>query len=309
MRRERYLAGLASAISRWPRVFLVAGIVLAIAAGIYTAHSLEFKTSRNDLIGRDSEYWRLYSEYAREFRSEEDYIVVVEGNRPEENRRAVDVLVAALLSPTNNTDTVAQNFTTEDIFYRVDYDALKPWFLYYLSVDDLKQIRDSIKDFKQLVAILQHNPKLHTFFDSMNLMLQQMSNAPATQRRQMEAFLPTISAIVTQMAEFEGQPQGSELLSPWASAFFSQEMMSEAEQQMKWKGYQAFRAGKMYVVLIHPRGNGDGPVPHEATNPKLNRILTEERRQFPHLQINLTGEPVLDYDEMLSSQRDATHAA
>src|SRR2546422_8966541 len=102
MRRERYLAGLASAISRWPWVFLVTGVVLAAAAGIYTAHSLEFKTSRNDLIGRDSEYWRLYSEYAREFRAEEDYIVVVEGNRPEENRQAVDALVASLAAPANN---------------------------------------------------------------------------------------------------------------------------------------------------------------------------------------------------------------
>src|SRR5437870_6362004 len=165
--RRRYLTGLSSAICHRPWLFVLGGVLLAVAAAIYTARALEFKTSRNDLIGRDSEYWRLYSEYAREFRSEEDYIVVVESDQPARNRAAIDALGQALLVPENNPNpvdsAVAQQFTAADLFYRVDYDALKRWFLYYLSVDDLKQIRDSVKDFKQLVDILQHEPKLHTF--------------------------------------------------------------------------------------------------------------------------------------------------
>ena len=312
MRRERYLAGLANAIARWPWAFLLAGVLLSVAAGLFTWRKLEFKTSRNDLIGRDSEYWRLFSAYAKEFTSEEDYIIVVESDRPEENRKAVDVLVKSLLSSANNHNPAdapgAQNFIADDVFYRVDYDALKPWFLYYLPANDLKQIRDSIKDFKQLVAILQHKPKLHTFFDSMNQMLQQMSGASETQRRQMESFLPTIVAIVNQMADDRGQSQNSELLSPWANAFFSEQMMSEAEEQMRWEGYQTFRKGQMFIVLIHPRAGDEGITPYGATIPKLNRILDEERHQFPNLKINLTGEPVLDYDEMLWSQRDALRA-
>jgi uncharacterized protein len=314
MRRQRYLTGLAAAIGRRPWAFLIAGIVLAVVAGVYTWRSLEFKTSRNDLIGRDSEYWRLYSEFAREFRSEEDYIVVVESDRPERNKLAVDALTQTLLAPANNPsaqdEPAAQTFQPDDVFYRVDFEALKPWFLYYLSVDDLTQIRDSVKDFKQLVAVLQQNPRLDTFFDSMNQMLQQMETAPAAQRRQMEAFLPTISAIVRQMATFDGVKPGDALLSPWASAFFSEEMLGEAEQQMRWQGYQTFRNGKMFIVLVHPRGPGEGGAnaPHDATIPKLHRIIRKVRQQFPDLKINLTGESVLDYDEMLWSQRDATKA-
>src|SRR5438045_9454976 len=102
MRRERYLAGLATVISRWPLFILIPGILIAAAAGWHAYRHLEFKTSRNDLIGRDSEYWRSYSEYAREFQAEEDYIVVVESDKPERNRAAVDALVSALLDPDNN---------------------------------------------------------------------------------------------------------------------------------------------------------------------------------------------------------------
>jgi hypothetical protein len=310
--QRRFLTGLAGFICRWPWLFVVGGVVLAVLSGIYAARRLEFKTSRNDLIGRDSEYWRLYSEYAREFRAEEDYIVLIESDQPRCNKTGVDAVVQALLSRRNNphpSDAAeAQQFVPEDVFYRVDFNAMKPWFLYYLSVDDLNQIRDSIKDFKQLLAILQHNPKLSTFFDSMNQMLQQMATAPEAQRRQMEAFVPTITGIVRQMGDLQGQEEKNELLSPWASAFFSADMVGEAEQQMQWQGYQTFQHGKMFVVLIHPRAGTDAGITHDATIPKVRRIIAEVRQQFPDLRISLTGEPVLDYDEMMESQRDATKA-
>ena len=311
--RRSFLRGLADFICRWPLAFVLAGVALAIAASVYTARHLEFRTSRNDLIGRDSEYWRLYSAYAHEFRAEEDYIVLVESGDPQRNRKVIDSLVATLLSPTNNPapgdSPAAQLFTPDDLYYRVDYDALKRWFLYYLSIDDLKQIRDSIKDFKQLVAILQHRPKLDTFFDSMNRMLWQMEGAPESERQQMEAFLPTVTAIVAQMGTFNSGAEENALLSPWANAFFSTEMLGEAEQQMRWQGYQTFRNGQMFLLLIHPRvDGGNAAALHEATIPKLRRILTEARKRFPDAKINLTGEPVLDFDEMRQSQNDATKA-
>jgi hypothetical protein len=289
------------------------GIALAIVSGVYTARRLEFKTSRNDLIGRDSEYWRLYSEYAREFHAEEDYILVVESGQPTRNRAVIDALATTLLSPTNNPSagdaTGAQLFAREDLYYRVNLDKLKPWFLYYLSIDDLKQILSSIKDFKQLVAILEHRPKLDTFFDSMNRMLWEMDRSSETQRRQMEAFLPTVSAIVGQMSTVKTNNEAGGLLSPWASAFFSTDMVSQAEEQMQWQGYQTFRKGQMFLLLVHPRvENGTAEALHEVTIPKLRRIMAQVQTQFPDVKINLTGEPVLDYDEMLQSQNDATKA-
>jgi hopanoid biosynthesis associated RND transporter like protein HpnN len=292
---------------------LVAGVVLAGVSTFYTIRCLEFKTSQNDLIGRDSDYWRLYSEYSREFRSEEDYIIVAESDQPLQNRAAIDALVSRLLSSTNNPgpgdSPVTQSFTQDDLFYRTDINALKKWFLYYLSIDDLKQIEGSLKDFKQLLAILQHRPKLDEFFDSMNRMLMQMDVAPEAERKQIEAFVPTVTAIVGQMGQFNGQEAGDALLSPWASAFFSPEMLGEAQEELRWQGYQTFRKGKMFLLLIHPRlGKETADEHHAATIPKLRRIMEEVRGQFPGVGINLTGEPVLDYDEMLQSQSDATKA-
>lgn len=309
--RRKFLGRLAEWICRWPWPFVWGGVALALAAGAYAALRLEFKTSRNDLIGRDSEYWRLYSEYAREFRAEEDYIVVVESDQPARNRTAVDALVAALLAPANNPapgdHRAAQLFQPADVFYRVDLEPLQRWFLYYLSEAELRQIRDAVKDFKQLVAILQQEPRLDTFYGTMNRMLQQMESAPPAERRQMEAFLPTITAITAQLAEPPAEKWA--LLSSWASAFFNEDKLVAAEQEMRWQGYQVFRQGEMFIVLIHPEAaNPGGEVTHDATIPKLRRILAATQAQFPDVAINLTGEPVLDYDEMRVSQVDATKA-
>jgi len=303
-------------VTQRPRWFVALGVFVAACAGLYAARCLQFKTSRNDLIGRDSEYWRLFSEYTREFRDEEDYLLVVESPLPHRNRQAVDALVKALLSPQNNPhpddDKQAQLFTEEDVFYRVNFDALQRRFLYFLSTNELTEIHRSIKEFKQLVAVLQARPELPGFFDAMNQMLQQMATAPPPQRQRMAEFLPTVTSIVHQMADFQGANAEAAFLSPWASAFFSEEMVKEAEQQMQWQGYHVFNKGHTFIVLVHPRAPSDAPpqtpAPHEATVAKLRRILRETQTRFPDVRIGLTGEPVLDLDEMDQSQRDATWA-
>ncbi len=312
--RRRIFNALANAICRWPWLFVAAGVALAAGAATYAARHLDFQTGRTGLIGRESEYWRLFSEYAREFHSEEDFIIVVESDRPERNQAVVDAFADALLSPANNPGaedkSAAQQFTADDVFYRVDFDAMQRWFLYYLSVNDLTRIRDSLKDFKQLVDILQRRPKLDEFFDAMIQMLATMETAPEADRRNMESFLPTITGIVRQMNEFQGNGAKDQLLSPWAGAFFSEEMVGEAEQQMKWHGYQTFRDGRMFIMLIHPRAYDNISVPQEdaATTLKLQRIIADVQRQFSDVRIGLTGEPVLNSDEMRLSQRDAERA-
>ena len=240
---------------------------------------------------------------------------MVESAKPNLNRAAVDNLVKEFLAPGNNPNPAdspqAQLFLPEDVFARVNFDPLKQWFLYYLSTNDLVQIRDSLKDFNQLVAILQHNPKLATFFNSMDLMLGQMEGSTGKQRASMAAFVPTITGIVKQMAAYDPSEEKWQLLSPWANAFFSEEMVGEAEQQMKWQGYHVFKNGQMYILLIHPRvpENTQSPTHHGATIPKLHRIIDSVRAHHPDVRISLTGEPVLDNDEMVVSIRDAVRSS
>ena len=115
---------LAETVIRRPRALILIGLLLAVVATFYAIQKLDFKTGRNDLIGRDSAYWKLYSQYAEEFHAEEDYLVVVESNRPERNRAVVDALAKQFLAARNNPakadDPMAQQFVPADEFYRED---------------------------------------------------------------------------------------------------------------------------------------------------------------------------------------------
>jgi hypothetical protein len=293
---------------------VLTALLVSLAAGIFTTQKLEYKTNRNDLIGRDTAYWRLYHEYVDEFRSEEDYLVMVESDNPARNREAVDHLRSALLAKDNNphpTDSgYAQQFMPPDVFARVNFDAIRPWFLYYLSNKELHQIRDSVHEFRRLVSLLEANPTLVTFYDAMDQMLQQMAAASPSERERMTEFLPTITLIVNQMSNITAPHNDAGLLSPWAGAFFSDEMIREANEQMQWQGYHVFEAGQIFVTLIHPRERTTEQTRphHHETIEKIRRIIREVRPLFPDVTINLTGEPVLDHDETAVSKRDARRA-
>jgi uncharacterized protein len=307
--RQRFLSGLADLVCRWPLALLVAGVLLAVVSSLYTVRHLEFKTSQNDLIGRDSNYWRLYSEYAKEFHSEEDYVILVEGEQPERNKAAIDTLVQNLLSPQNNPhpgdDLAAQQFVADDLFYQVNLQAFQRWFLYYLGTEDL----NCLKDFPQLVFILQHQPNISGFLHVANESLMQLGMVGAERGKCTLGFLPMMTTVVEQVGDLAASTGPPEWHSPWMQAFIGPGDTERAEEQMKWQGYQTFRHGKMFLLMVHPRfEKGTAEALHEATVPKLRRIMAQVRAQIPETTIGLTGEPVLDYDEMLQSQKDATKA-
>jgi hopanoid biosynthesis associated RND transporter like protein HpnN len=268
--RGQFLAALADAICRRPWLPVTLGLALALGAGLYAVLHLDFRTSREDLIADDSAYWRAQSEYNQEFGGEDVYLFVVEGETPTRNRRVVDTVVAEL---------GRAGFPAEDIFYRADVTMLQPWFLYYMATSAVPQF------VSQFVGPLQQEAKLATFFDLTKQMLEQMATAGPDERREMEAFVPTITAVVRQL----GEP------GPWASPWM-----------MRWDGYQVFREGKTFLVMVHPR------VPagmlsadyHAATIPKLRRVLEQVRPRFSDVHVSLTGEAVLDFDEMNISQKD-----
>ena len=309
MMRRRFLNVLANVVCGRPGLLIFLGVVLAIVSGIYTVHSLEFKTSRNDLIGRDSDYWRLYSAYAKEFHSEEDYVILVEGDHPDRNKAVIDTLVQGLVSPQNNPhsgdDPNAQQFVADDLFYQVNLQAFQRWFLYYLSMEDLT----CLKDFPQLVFVLQHQPNMSSFLHVANESLMQFGMAGADRKKCILGFLPMMTTVVGQVGDLAVGTSPPEWHSPWMQAFIGPGDSDKAEEQMKWQGYQTFRHGKMFLLMIHPRiEKGTAEALHEATVPKLRRVMAEAQARFPEATIGLTGEPVLDYDETIQSQRDATKA-
>ena len=79
-------------VIRHPWATVLITVALALGAIALSAAKLGYRTSRLDLINPKSPYNRLWLDYIKEFGSEEDAIVVVEGAAQEEVTPVLDAL-------------------------------------------------------------------------------------------------------------------------------------------------------------------------------------------------------------------------
>src|SRR6266487_2644856 len=81
----RALLWLSESVYHPRRWFFYPQLLLAVVSVIYTARKLEFHTSRNDLVGGEKEYHRIYLRFKDEFPVQDDLVAVVEGESMEKN--------------------------------------------------------------------------------------------------------------------------------------------------------------------------------------------------------------------------------
>src|SRR5579859_2493597 len=75
----RLLAGLAGLGFRHPWLVLAATALSCGLALWYTAENLTYQTHRNDLIGKNKDYYKRWEQYVNEFGDDDDMVVVVRG--------------------------------------------------------------------------------------------------------------------------------------------------------------------------------------------------------------------------------------
>ncbi len=81
--------------------------------------------------------------------------------------------------------------------------------------------------------------------------------------------------------------------------------MFDAGDEAIRKTYITFASGKIFLVTAHA-------LVHELNGKAVDRmrqLIAETQREVPGLNVGLTGEPVLEQDEMAQSQKDTTKAS
>src|SRR5581483_60387 len=75
----------------------------------------------------------------------------------------------------------------------------------------------------------------------------------------------------------------------------------EAEQQV----YITFAKGRIYLVTAQARTEEL----NDAAVDRLRDLVAQTEREVPGVNVGVTGEPVLEHDEMEQSQKDSTVAS
>jgi hopanoid biosynthesis associated RND transporter like protein HpnN len=283
----RWLGRLAELVLRKPHLFVWPQLVLAAVCVGYTALNLQFDTNRDNLVGSDRLNHRNFLQFKKEFPEQDDLVVVVESDAAEQNRQFVERVGAKLEAETNL-------FT--DVFYKGDLKMMGRKALLFVPEDDLAQMQTMLRDYTPFIRQFAQTTNLTSFFEMVNTQFRTAKQEENAQNDSLINALPALRSIVAQADQSlvrAGVPP-----SPGVTALFGGG--DEAQQQI----YITFERGRIYLCTAHARRDELNPAAVE----EMRRIVEQTRAEVPGVNAGITGEPVLEHDEMEQSQRDTAMA-
>src|SRR5436190_5966875 len=284
----RLLGWLARKVLRHRPWFVYPQIVLFLVSVVYTVKYLEFDTSRSNLVGSNKKYHQNFMELKKEFPTQDDLVVVAESEDTEKNRQFVERLGARLEAETN---------LFRDVFYKGDLKMLGSKALLFVPEDDLKQLRNTLKDYRPFIERFTKTTNLLSLFTMVNTQFRTAKPEQNAENQSMVKSLPAVERIVTQATDslrYSGTAP-----SPGITALFNPG--DNADKEI----YVTFAKGRLFLVTAQ--------APREQLNAasveRLRQLVEETKAEVPGLNVGLTGEPVLEHDEMAQSQKDTIIAS
>jgi uncharacterized protein len=284
----RWLGWLAAAVCRHPRWFFWPQMFLFVACILYTVYYLQFDTSRDNLVGSNQTYHKNFLRLKKEFPQQSDLVVVVESENVEKNRQFAERIGAKLMAETNL-------FT--DVFFKGDLPMMGSKALLFVPEADLATLQRTLQDELPFIRKFTRTTNLVSFFDQVNTAFRTAPRETNAQTESLIQSLPALARILTQADSSLSRPGTPP--SPGVTALF------DAGDEAVRKTYITFANGKIFLVTAHA-------VTHDLNGRAVERIrqlIRETQDEVPGLNVGLTGEPVLEHDEMDQSQKDTTLAS
>ena len=252
---------------------------------------LGFRTSRAELLNPKSDYNRRWLEYTKEFGDKEDVVVVVEGESREQIVPALDDVCRRLAERSDLFGAV---------LHEADAPKLRSKGLYYLKPEELGQIDGFLN---QAAPILQGN------WSSLNLggmaqwMGAAMSGGSPIPRQQIVAAIQTeLPRVMKGLTAALGQ--AGPYKSPWPEMSFSSPLAPEATSMRLISD-----DGRMgFVLLRFLEEDRQSFAQNNESIKTLRQLTAEVQSQHPGTKIGLTGLPIIEYDEMRSSEKSMSVA-
>src|SRR6266545_2908810 len=283
----RVLRRLSHLVYRYPRLVFYPQLVLFIVSIFYTVDKLQFDTSRDDLVGAEKQYHKNYLRYKKDFLAQDELVAVVESEDMEKNRQFVERLGDKLVQETNL-------FT--DVIYNNDVTMLGNKALLFFPEKDLRELLQTLRDYRPFIQQFVLATNLNSLFRLVNRQFRTAKREENAENESLVKALPAMERIISQAADSLQRPGTPP--SPGLTALFN--AGKEAEQQI----YVTFAEGRIYLVTARPRNDSL----NDQAVQRLRELVTQTKAEVPGINVGITGEPVLEYDEMAQSQHDTTVA-
>ncbi len=283
----RLLRRLAEIVSQYPARWVYPQIALFVASALFALHGLKFDMKRDNLIGPKSKAHQVYVKFKKEFPGGDELVVVVESGSFERNRQFIERLGARMLPETN---------LFADVFYKGDITTLGPKALFLASTNDLEEMRRALHERRPFIQSFAQATNLDSFFALVNRQFgESFTGGPTAAQPLMDA-IPFLQRLVQQATAsllLPGNPPP-----PGAAALFGGE---QAQQQ----GYITYDHGRIFLLSARARSSA---LDSKAIE-RIRALIAQTEFEVQGLNVGLTGEPVLDYDEMRQSEHDSIVAS
>ncbi|MBI5485655.1 MAG: MMPL family transporter [Deltaproteobacteria bacterium] len=268
-------------VARRPRLIIALALLFSVFSVIYTIRNMEFLTGRDDLMPKNAPFQVDYRAYRAEFGDQEEIVAVIESDDAERSTRAADALYARLSKETG---------AFREVFYPGGLPFFRKNGLLFMPLEEIRQLRSTLTMAAPVLKDLAAAPSVQTLFTSLTGQIDGYLTAKNTSLQSLVFMLGTLDK---GFKAFDGK---SSALS----------MDSFLKGSTDGKPSTLENAGKQQVITLLPIKQEGSFVASEksikAARSALDEIL--KKPEFKGVTGGLTGVPVLEYEEMATSQRD-----
>ena len=280
-------------------------LVLAGLSIWVTGEKLTFKTGRGDLVAKGLPYVKLYKDYRKHFKDLEGMVIVAEGGSPSRRAQFAEMLAAKLQG---SPDLFSQ------VIYKFDTSYFRSRFLLYLDPEDLKSLQEKLEEHQDFIESINASPGLNPLLNQINTEISSgMVDSLMTdfigeggeeteeEKKNDENDLQLLIRIIEEMnRSLEKQYHYN---SPWQSLF------NDGEESLRDKGYLVSKNEKLLFILAVPNEDETSFTGYKDSVYSARELIAEVKKDFPDIEVGLTGEDVISTDEMVTTQKDVELAS
>lgn len=285
MMRKKFFDFLSKNATSSRGTWIIVFSALLTIISLFLIPHLPIYTSRDGMVDEDLAVQKRYLEYNREFGTPNQLFLMVEGE-PDKLRPAVDALAKSLVS---NPEWV------KNVFYKIDLEPIKKSGLYYIPLEDLTKVNDSLGEYTGLLSAMLENGSLADVLTELEKKTGEISPEDLKDKKAMATAFDAIDRLFAQWLSFLKTPDKAELTID--DEIFG-EMAAEQDKSIDKDGYLIGNDGRMYIMFVQqsqPRDDTEFTIPFMDY---CRKQVAETMKDFPDATVGFTGWPVFIEDEI-----------
>jgi hopanoid biosynthesis associated RND transporter like protein HpnN len=281
------LQSVARVVCKRPREILLIAALVTLVSGWLAATRLTVSSDQDRLVSDTLIFQQIYLDFIKNFKDQEFLYIVIDGREPKKAEAFADDLAARLA---RSPDLIRQ------VTYRIGPEQLGQEMLLYL---DLEQVETLATQAERTAPGLQPVLKSGRLDELFGWIGRQLSGPRASDQTGSPAGAEALFDVLGELVDGLAQSitTGAPYRSPFAS--FSDDRLHR---------YTFTDNGRFLVMLIDvPKDYATSEV-IEQPLAAIRKALDESRAALPGVEAGLTGRPVLQSDEMRTTNRDMMRA-